>query len=151
MAHANKNFWSVSLTDRPCGILRYPSHIFFSLSLIVKERGHHELSIVLTANFSAATGEHQSSHSVSASHPDDMWCRKMSFADHCALSISIREKNNKSSDKDCMKNVKHSMSNAKDCEQNGTVKKHKQSEKKKVQVTVGTLKDGYIRNVPLPR
>ena len=60
MAHANKNFWSVSLTDRPCGILRYPSHIFFSLSLIVKERGHHELSIVLTANFLAATGEDDS-------------------------------------------------------------------------------------------
>ena len=35
---------------------------------------------------------HQTSHSVSASLPDVMWCRKMSFADHCALSISIREK-----------------------------------------------------------
>ena len=57
VVYTNKNFWSVSLTDRPCGILRYPSHIFFSLSLIVKERGHHELSIVLTANFLAATGD----------------------------------------------------------------------------------------------
>jgi hypothetical protein len=35
---------------------------------------------------------HQTSHSVSASLPDDMWCRKMSFADHCALSISITKK-----------------------------------------------------------
>ncbi len=35
---------------------------------------------------------HQTSHSVSASLPDVMWCRKMSFADHCALSISITEK-----------------------------------------------------------
>jgi hypothetical protein len=65
-----------------------------------------------------------------------MWCRKMSFADHCALSISITEKNNKSSDKDCMKKVKHSMSNAKDCKQNGTVKKHKQSEKKSQKITL---------------
>ncbi len=37
---------------------------------------------------------HQTSHSVSASLPDVMWCRKMSFADHCALSISITEKKN---------------------------------------------------------
>jgi len=68
---------------------------------------------------------HQTSNSVSASLPDVMWCRKMSFADHCALSFSITEKNNKSSAKDSMKNVKHSMSNVKDCKQNGTVKKHK--------------------------
>ena len=88
---------------------------------------------------------HQTSHSVSASLPDVMWCRKMSFADHCALSISIKEKNNKSSDKDCMKNVKHSMSNAKDCEQKGTVKKHKQSEKKKVQVTLHQCQDFYVK------
>ena len=73
VAHANKNFWSVSLTDRPCGILRYPSHIFFSLSLIVKERGHHELSIVLTANFLAATG--------------DFPCRGKT---HCALNATHR-------------------------------------------------------------
>jgi hypothetical protein len=31
-----------------------------------------------------------------------------------------------------MKNVKQSMSNAKDCKQNGTVKKHKQSERVQV-------------------
>jgi hypothetical protein len=92
---------------------------------------------------------HQTSHSVSASLPDVMWCRKMSFADHCALSISIREKNNKSSDKDCMKNVKHSMSNAKDCEQNGTVKKHKQSEKKKVQVTLHQCQDFHVKKITL--
>ena len=42
-----------------------------------------------------------------------------------ALSISIMETNNKSSATDCMKNFKHSMSNAKDCKQNVTVKKHK--------------------------
>ncbi len=40
-----------------------------------------------------------------------------------------------------MKNVKHSMSNAKDCKKNGTVKKHKQSEKKKVQVTLDQCQD----------
>ncbi len=39
---------------------------------------------------------HQTSHSVSTSLPDVMWCRKMSFTDHCALSFSITEKNNKS-------------------------------------------------------
>ena len=88
---------------------------------------------------------HQTSHSVSASLPDVMWCRKMSFADHCALSISINEKNNKSSDKDCMKNFKHIMSNAKDCEQKGTLKKHKQSEKKKVQVTLHQCQDFYVK------
>jgi len=35
---------------------------------------------------------HQTSHSVSASLPDVTRCRKMSFADHCTLSISITEK-----------------------------------------------------------
>jgi hypothetical protein len=88
---------------------------------------------------------HQTSHSVSASLPDVMRCRKMSFADHCTLSISIPDKNNKSSDKDCMKNVKHSMSNAKDCEQNDTVKKHKQSKKKKVQVTLHQCQDFHVK------
>ena len=88
---------------------------------------------------------HQTSHSVSASLSDVMWCRKMSFADHCALSISITETNNKSSAADCMKNVKHSMSNAKDSKQNGTVKKHKQSEKKTVQVTLHQCQDFYVK------
>jgi hypothetical protein len=55
---------------------------------------------------------HQTSHSVSASLPDD--------------------------------NVKRSMSNAKDCKQNGTVKKHKQSEKKRVQVTLHQCQDFYV-------
>ena len=88
---------------------------------------------------------HQTSHSVSTSLSDGMSCRKMSFGDHCALSFSITEKNNKSSAKDCMKNVKHSMSNAKDCKQNGTVKKHKQSEKNKVQVTLHQCQDFYVK------
>jgi hypothetical protein len=69
----------------------------------------------------------------------------MSFADHCALSISITEKKNKSFDNDCMKNVKHTMSIAKDCEQNGTVKKQKQSEKKRVQVTLHQCQDFYVK------
>ena len=88
---------------------------------------------------------HQTSHSVSASLPDVMRCRKMSFADHCALSISITEKNNKLSDKDYMKIVKHSMSNAKDFKQNGTVKKHNQSEKKKVHVILHQCQDFYVK------
>ncbi len=88
---------------------------------------------------------HQSSHSVSASLPDVMWCRKMSFADNCALSISITKKKNKSSDNDCMKNVKHTMSIAKDCKQNGTVKKQIQSEKKRVQVTLHQCQDFYVK------
>ena len=88
---------------------------------------------------------HQTSHSVSTSLPDVMSCRKMSFGDHCALSFSITEKNNKLSAKDCMKNVKHSMSNAKDCKQNVTVKKHKRSEKKKVQVTLHQCQDFYVK------
>jgi hypothetical protein len=53
------------------------------------------------------------------------------------------EKKNKSSDNDCMKNVKQSMSNAKDCKQNGTVKKHKQSER--VQVTLHQCQDFYVK------
>ena len=48
-----------------------------------------------------------------------------------------------------MKNVKHSMSNAKDCEQNGTVKKHKQSEKEKVQVTFHQYQDFYVKKKSL--
>jgi hypothetical protein len=88
---------------------------------------------------------HQTSHSVSTSLPDVMWCRKMSFGDHCGLSFSITEKNNTLSAEDCMKNVKHSMSNDKDCKQNGTVKKHKRSETKKVQVTLHQCQDFYVK------
>ena len=88
---------------------------------------------------------HQTSHSVSTSLPDVMSCGKMLFGDHCALSFSITEKNNKLSAKDCMKNVKHSMSNAKDCKQNGTVKKHKRSEEKKIQVTLHQCQDFYVK------
>ena len=72
-------------------------------------------------------------------------CRKMSSGDHCALSFSFMEKNNKSSAKGCMKYVKHSMSNAKDCKQDGTVKKHKRSEKKKVQITHHQCQDFYVK------
>jgi hypothetical protein len=88
---------------------------------------------------------HQTSHSVSASLPDVMWCKKMSFVDHGALSISITEMNNKLSAADCMKNVKHSTSNAKDCKQSVSVKKHRQSEKKKVQVTLHQCQDFYVK------
>jgi hypothetical protein len=88
---------------------------------------------------------HQTSHSVSESLSDVMWCRKMSFADQCALSMSITETNNKSSATDCMKNVKHSMSNAKESKQNGTVKKRKQSEKKTVQVTLHQCQDFHVK------
>jgi hypothetical protein len=80
---------------------------------------------------------HQTSHSVSASLPDVMWCRNMSFVDHGALSISITETNKKY--------VKHSMSNAKDCKQSVSVKKHKRSEKKKVQVTLHQCQDFYVK------
>jgi len=41
--------------------------------------------------------------------------------------------------------VKHSVSNAKDCKQNGTVKRHKQSEKKKVQVSLNQCQDFYVK------
>ncbi len=40
-----------SLIEDRCLLLRYPTHIFFLLSLILRERRHHELSIVLTAKF----------------------------------------------------------------------------------------------------
>jgi hypothetical protein len=70
---------------------------------------------------------HQTSHSVSASLSDVMWCRKKLFVDHGALSI---ETNKNLSATDCMKNLKHSLANAKDCKQKVPVKKHKQSEKK---------------------
>ncbi len=69
---------------------------------------------------------HQTSHSVSASLSDVMWCRKKLFVDHGALSI---ETNKKLSATDCMKNLKHSLANAKDCKQKVPVKKHKQSKK----------------------
>jgi len=51
-----------------------------------------------------------------------MWCRKKLFVDHGALSI---ETNKNLSATDCMKNLKHSLANAKDCKQKVPVKKHK--------------------------
>ncbi len=70
---------------------------------------------------------HQTSHSVSASLSDVMWCRKKLFVDHGALSI---ETNKNLSATDCMQNLKHSLTNAKDCKQKVPVKKHTRSEKK---------------------
>jgi hypothetical protein len=52
---------------------------------------------------------HQTSHSVSASLSDVMWCRKKLLVDHGVLYI---ETNKKLSAKDCMKHLKHSLSNA---------------------------------------
>jgi hypothetical protein len=40
---------------------KIPSSHFHFTSLIVRERGHHELCIVLTAIYSAATGENPGS------------------------------------------------------------------------------------------
>ena len=34
-----------SFIEERCLLLRYPTHIFFSLSLILRERGHHELPV----------------------------------------------------------------------------------------------------------
>ena len=34
-----------SYIEERCLLLRYPTHIFFSLSLILRERGHHELPV----------------------------------------------------------------------------------------------------------
>ncbi len=34
-----------SLIEERCLLLRYPTHIFFSLSLILRECGHHELPV----------------------------------------------------------------------------------------------------------
>jgi len=63
--HAIENFWSIFLSRQTIlDLNRYGKDIWdanptfsFPLSLILRECGHHELSIVLTANFSAATGE----------------------------------------------------------------------------------------------
>ena len=63
--HAIENFWSIFLSRQTIlDLNRYGKEIWdtnptfsFPLSLILRERGHHELSIVLTANFSAATGD----------------------------------------------------------------------------------------------
>jgi hypothetical protein len=60
-----------------------------------------------------------SSQSVSVSLSDVMWCRKKLFVDHGALSI---ETNKNLSATDCMKNFKHSLSNAKDCKQKSPCK-----------------------------
>ncbi len=84
---------------------------------------------------------HQTSHLVSTPYSDVTWCRKKSFVDHGALSISITETNKKLSAIDCMKNLKHSLSNAKDCKQKVPVKKHKRSKKKTVQVTLHQCQD----------
>ena len=37
--------WLNSYIEERCLLLRYPTHIFFSLSLILRERGHHELPV----------------------------------------------------------------------------------------------------------
>ena len=50
-------FLVIFSTDRCCGNFKIPSSHFHFTSLIVRERGHHELCIVLTAIFSAATGD----------------------------------------------------------------------------------------------
>ena len=63
--HPIENFWSIFLSRQTIlDLNRYGKEIWdtnptfsFPLSLILRERGHHELSIVLPANFSAATGD----------------------------------------------------------------------------------------------
>ncbi len=61
-----------SLIEDRCLLLRYPTHNLFSLSLILRECRHHELSIVLTANFSAATGNEEP---YVCPAPRSSWCR----------------------------------------------------------------------------
>ena len=78
---------------------------------------------------------HQTSHSDSTSLSDITWCRKKSSVDHEA-SISITETNKKLSATDCINNLQNNLSNAKDCKQKVPVKKHEQSKKKSVQVTL---------------
>ncbi len=71
-----------------------------------------------------------------------MWCKKKLFVDHGVLSI---EMNKNLSAADCMKNLKHSLDNAKNCKQKVPVKKHKRSEKKTVQVTLHQCQDFYLK------
>ena len=67
-------------------------------------------------------------HLIQFQHLFLMLCgvEKKWFVDHGGLSI---EMNKNLSATDCMKNLKHSLDNAKDCKQKVPVKKHKQSEK----------------------
>ena len=65
----------------------------------------------------------QTSHSDSTSLSDITWCRKKSSADQ-KTSISSTEKNKQLSATDCINNLQHNLSNAKDCKQNVLVNKH---------------------------
>ena len=62
--------------------------------------------------------------------------RKLNYCD-------IEASNHESVSHQSSHSVKQSMSNAKDCKQNGTVKKHKQSER--VQVTLHQCQDFYVK------
>jgi hypothetical protein len=87
---------------------------------------------------------HQTSHSDSTSLSDITWCRKTLSVDHEA-SISITEMNKKLCATDCINNLQNNLSNAKDCKQKVPVKKHEQSKKKSVQVTLHQCQDFYLR------
>ena len=65
VAHTNEDFWSIWKADKI-----QDSHLkfYFLLSLIFRERGHHELGIVLTAIFFAATGNMRHKRHQTSSH-----------------------------------------------------------------------------------
>ncbi len=87
---------------------------------------------------------HQTSHSDLTSLSDITWCRKKSSVDH-KTSISITERNKKSSATDGINNLQNNLSNAKDRKQKVPVKKHEQTKKKTVQVTLHQCQDFYLR------
>ncbi len=87
---------------------------------------HHEkvnltYSDVQTSDHGSVS--HQTSHSDLTSLSDITWCRKKSSADQ-KTSISSTEKNKQLSATDCINNLQHNLSNAKDCKQNVLVNKH---------------------------
>jgi hypothetical protein len=84
---------------------------------------------------------HQTSHSVSASLSDVMRCRKSCL--WTMVCYPLKHKNLSATD--CMKNLKHSLANAKDYKQKVPVKKHKRSKKKTVQVTLHQCQDFYLK------
>jgi hypothetical protein len=87
---------------------------------------------------------HQTSHSDSTSLSDITWHRKKPSVDH-KTSISITERNKKSSATDGLNYLQHNLSNAKDCKQKVAVKKNEQTKKKTVQVTLHQCQDFYLR------
>ena len=87
---------------------------------------------------------HQTCRLGSTSSTDVTLQGENSSVDHEA-SISTTEVNKDSSSTDCKNKLKRNLSNARNSKQNVPVKKHEQSRKKTIQVTLHQCQDFYLK------